>query len=60
MRQQTGKLEIRLATIDEFLFAIGDGLGRVCGWRQIERLGVLQISGDPSNAEAKGASQHRH
>ncbi len=44
MRQQTGKLEIRLSAIDEFLFAIGDGFGSVLGRRQIERLGVSKYA----------------
>ena len=60
MRQEAGKPEIRLAAIDELLLAVGDRLGGVLRRRQVERLTIFEIPGDPPNAEAKRSPQHRH
>jgi hypothetical protein len=60
MRQQTGKIEIRLAAVNKFLFAFGDRLGRVLRRCEVERLVVFQMPGNPPDAEAEGAPQHRN
>jgi hypothetical protein len=60
MCQEAGKPEIRLAAVDELLLAIGNRLGGVLRRRQVERLTIFQIPGDPPHAEAEGSPQHWH
>src|SRR6185437_13153675 len=60
MGEQSRKLPRRLADIDEFLLAISDRLGGILGRSQVERLAMVEMRRDATDAEAEALAQHRH